>query len=148
MTSAEASQLRKTAQAFVDGYNAWNIDAILAPRADNCTQRVLPLRLDRPTLNNEQYREFFDKRVIPHFSNFKVEVIDVVEDQQNNKVALQAKSSAETALGPYGNEYMIILHMTSDHSQIVEIKEFVDSEYSQGFFSRQREYLEKTQGQK
>lgn len=138
--TTEPSQLRKTAQAAIDGYNAWDIDAILAPRAPDCTQRVYPARLNRPAFTNERYREFFTNNVQPHFEDFRFEVLDVVEDERNNKVVIHARSSsAQTTIGEeYKNEYMFLLRMTEDHKQIVEIKEFIDSGYSVEFFTKLR----------
>jgi hypothetical protein len=49
------SELLQTALAAIDGYKSY-IDAILAPRADSCTHEILPKSLDRPLLNNKDYR--------------------------------------------------------------------------------------------
>ena len=135
---ADHSQIHKTAQTFVDGYNAWDIDAIMANRAPNCTMRAYPARLNRPALGNEEYRAYFSK-IMPHFTNFKIEVIEFIEDAKRQKVAMYARSSAQTAIGPYANEYTLILQLTDDHRQIVEIKEFVDSDNSIAFFKRLNE---------
>jgi len=62
---------KATAQAVIDGYNAWNMDKIMAYRTEDCTQQVLPASLGRPVMNNTQYRERFSQ-MIPHFRNFKV----------------------------------------------------------------------------
>jgi hypothetical protein len=62
---------KATAQAVIDGYNAWNMDKILAYRTPDCTQQVLPASLGRPIMNNTQYRERFSQ-MLPCFRNFKV----------------------------------------------------------------------------
>jgi ketosteroid isomerase-like protein len=131
--------LLATADAFVNGYNTWTLDAILAPRAPNCTQRVIPSRLDRPTLNNDQYREYFTP-ILGLFREFHVTPISVVCDDSQRKVTIHARSSAETAIGAYGNEYCILLTMDESGEKIVEILEFVDSGYSEDFFPRLREH--------
>ena len=133
--SSEPSQLLRTALAIIEGYNTWTIDAILAPRAPDCTHQVHPTRLGRPLLKNNDYRAYFSA-FIPHFKNFHVEILDVFEDQRNNKVALHIKSSAETALGPYKNEYVLMLQMTGDQRQVASVKEFVDSGYSEEFLGK------------
>ena len=135
--ASEDSDLIKTAMKAVDGYNKWNIDAILEPRAPNCTQQVLPARLERPQLNNSEYREYFST-IMPLFKGFHIEVMDITEDSKRHQVALHAKSQAETALGAYANEYVILMRMTEDHQKVVEIKEFVDSGYSADYFQRLR----------
>lgn len=138
---AEESQLLRTALNLLESYDKWDIDAIIAPRAENCVQQVYPSRLNRPKQNNAEYREYFEKGVMPHFKDFHVSVTDIIEDPKRNKVAVHAQSTAETALGPYANEYVIIMHMTEDHKEVVHIKEFVDSEYSQSFFPKLREHI-------
>lgn len=144
MQAETQSQLLQTAFKAIDGYQKWDIDAILAPRADQCTQQVLPYRLDRPVLGNDEYRKYFST-IMPYFKSFHIEILDTVEDTQNSKVAISARSKGESVLGPYGNEYMLIFHMTSDHKKVLNIKEFVDSGYSDEYFQRLRAYISKTE---
>jgi len=65
------SAQKATAHTVIDGYNAWNMDKIMAYRTADCTQQVHPASLGRPIMNNTQYRERFSQ-MIPHFRNFKV----------------------------------------------------------------------------
>lgn len=141
MSTETTSKLLTTALAVVAGYNQWDIDAILAPRAPNCTHRVYPLRLPRPTLNNTAYRGYFSG-ILPYFKNFNVTVMDAYVDEQANRVALQASSTAESVIGPYANEYVLMMKMTECQTQVVEIREFVDSEASAMFFPNLTAYIE------
>lgn len=143
MENNEKSTLVQTVLRALDGYNQWDIDAIIAPRAAECTQQVLPYRLGRPVRNNAEYREYFAKTVIPYFKSFQVEILDIIEDQQNAKAAVSARSQGETVMGPYSNEYMLTFHLTKDHKEVLEIKEFVDSGYSDDYFKRLAEYVSK-----
>lgn len=86
-------------------------------------------------MNNAAY-ETWMKNIIPAFRNFRLEVLDMVEDTEQNKVAIWAKSSAETPVGPYANEYMLIFHMTEKGDKLVRMREFVDSAYSSDFFPK------------
>lgn len=52
---------------------------------------------------------------------------DMVVDDVSRKVLLHLTSTGETDFGPYTNEYMIVLKMTDDGTQIKEIVEFIDS---------------------
>jgi hypothetical protein len=140
VTSKSTSKLLTTALAVVAGYNEWNMDAILAPRAENCTHRVYPARLNRPAMNNTAYNEYFSN-FLPYFRNFNVTVIDAYVDEQANRVALQAKSSAESVVGPYANEYVLMLKMTECQDKIYEFREFIDSEYSAMFFPNLTAYI-------
>lgn len=134
------SQLLRTALAAVDSYNKWDLDAIMAPRADRCTQEILPKSLDRPVMNNAEYRAYFGS-MLPAFKNFLVTIIDVIEDAHNHKVVVHAKSTADSVIGPYANEYMLVFHMTEDDKQVVHIKEFVDSMVSVTLIRNIREHL-------
>lgn len=139
-SSEQPSKLLTTALVAIAGYNSWNMDAILAPRTSNCTQRVYPNRLDRPTLNNTEYDAYFSS-LLPYFKNFTVTVIDAYVDEKANRVALQAASTATSVIGPYANEYVIMMKMTECKTQIYEVREFVDSESSANFFPNLTAYI-------
>ncbi|KAL5117053.1 hypothetical protein ACEQ8H_005012 [Pleosporales sp. CAS-2024a] len=125
---------------MIEGYNAWNMDAILAPRAPNCTHRVYPNRLGRPTMNNTEYEAYFSA-FLPYFANFRVTVLDAYVDEEANQVALQAASTATSAIGPYANEYVLLIKMTESKTHVYEIREFVDSEASANFFPNLTGYI-------
>ena len=141
---ADRSELLRTAFKVIEGYNKWDMNAIMGYRSPDCKHRVYPARLGRPLLGNPEYREYFSS-MIPFFRNFHVEALDTVEDQKNNKVMFHAVSTADTPLGAYSNEYALILQMTEDQKQVQSIKEMVDSGYSQDFFVRlEKHILDKT----
>ncbi|KAF7198059.1 Core atranone cluster (CAC) protein 11 [Pseudocercospora fuligena] len=133
--SQDDSQLYQTAMRLIEGYNKWTMDDIMAPRSPNCSQQVYPARMDRPKMDNDTYRTFFSG-MIPRFEDFRMEVLDVFEDRERHKVVLHARSTAKSAIGPYANEYSLMLTMTEDDKQVLEIKEFLDSGYTEDFFQR------------
>lgn len=63
--------MKRTTHAQLDGYRKWDIDAILAPRAENCIYRYLPTSMGNPDMNNEQYRAYFST-IIPLLQGFDV----------------------------------------------------------------------------
>jgi hypothetical protein len=65
----------------------------------------------------------------------------MIEADRSNKVVLHAKSSAETSIGPFGNEYMIVLTMSTDQEKIVHIKDFLDSAFNRDFIRRLESHL-------
>lgn len=134
------SKLLTTAMAVIAGYNAWNMDAIMAPRSANCTHRVYPDRLGRPLLNRTAYVDYFSS-LLPFFDNFTVTVTDTYVDEAKNQVAVQCFSKANSVLGPYGNEYVIMMKMTACQEEVYEVREFVDSEASAMFFPNLTEYI-------
>ncbi|KAI1262154.1 hypothetical protein F5Y18DRAFT_161562 [Xylariaceae sp. FL1019] len=140
--SATPSKRRQTALAVIDAYNEWSIDAIMALRSDDCVQCILPKSLGRPEMTNEAYRAYFGA-MIPLFTDFKVEIKDVFEDAAANKVVIWATSTASTPVGPYANEYTLMLYFNEDGSRVVRFNEFVDSANSVTFFPKLREYVAK-----
>lgn len=57
MSLAEAQ--KKTAQAFIDGYNEFTIEGLLRARSDDCVHAMLPASLGRPDRTNADYEKFF-----------------------------------------------------------------------------------------
>jgi hypothetical protein len=62
---------KQTTQAVLDAYNAWDLEKILAFRAPNCQQQVLPASMGRPSMSNDEYRERL-KQLLPLFRKFTV----------------------------------------------------------------------------
>ena len=58
-------------QLVLDGYERWEVEAVMAPRAGNCTHQILPKSLGRQPQNNTEYRQYF-ATVTPLFKDFKV----------------------------------------------------------------------------
>jgi hypothetical protein len=69
-TSSLANQ-KKVSRAFIDAYNAWDIDGILEYRAPNCQQQTIPSSMGQAAKNNTQYRQYLET-IMPLFTNFTV----------------------------------------------------------------------------
>jgi len=61
---------------------------------------------------------------------------DLYEDEKNNVVVIWARSTANTPVGPYANEYMLTLYMTKDQKKVKTFLEFVDIGVSRDFFPK------------
>ncbi|KAK5627305.1 hypothetical protein RRF57_003020 [Xylaria bambusicola] len=133
------SRRRQTALAVIDTYNKWDLEAMLAIRTEDCVHQVIPQSLGRQPLNNAEYRTYF-ATWIPLFKDFTVTINDLVEDEKENKVAMWAQSKAMTDIGPYTNEYVVILHMNEAGDKVTKFVEFVDSQFSVTFFAKLREH--------
>jgi ketosteroid isomerase-like protein len=59
-----------------------------------------------------------------------------VHDAEQHTCVMHATSTAETDVGPYANEYALILTFTEDGEKVIKFLEYVDSAYSQGFFAK------------
>ena len=140
------STLLATAQSVVDGYTAWSIEAILAPRSTNCTQHILPHSLGIPPMNNSQYASYFRPN-LAYFRNFHVDVQETVVDAEARKVVMLARSSAETDIGEYANEYVLVVEMGRDGRQAEKVVEWVDSGYSVRFLGQLRRHGEVRQSE-
>ncbi|KAI9321100.1 hypothetical protein DFJ73DRAFT_877051 [Zopfochytrium polystomum] len=128
-------QLLQTALAAIAAYNAWNITDILAVRSPDCIHYVLPSSLNQPPRDNAAYAAYFSA-LMPLYKNFHVDVLDTAVDEQAKAVTVWAKSTADSVLGPYGNEYIMWFKMTDDGASINVVREYVDSAYSVDFFKR------------
>ena len=137
-----ASTVLETAHSFMAGYNAWTIESIMALRAPNCIQYILPASLDQPSFNNEQYATYFAS-IMPAFRGWHITIHDTIHDEPARKIAMHCTSTGETDIGPYNNEYMIVLHMTGDGRKVEKVLEYVDSGYSKNYMSRLREHVAK-----
>ena len=84
-------------------------------------------------MTNAQFADYFGP-LLPLFRSFTLTVHEVVHD--GRKVAMHLTSAAETDIGPYRNEYMVMLEMTEDGSQVEKLLEFVDTAYTLPFFER------------
>ncbi|RWA03130.1 hypothetical protein EKO27_g11975 [Xylaria grammica] len=91
-------------------------------------------------MDNAAYEAWFVP-VMPHFKNFTVTVDDIIEDPGENKVAIWARSSASTEVGPYSGEYVLILYMNEGGDKITKLLEFVDSSHTVTFFPKLWEHL-------
>ncbi|KAF2106014.1 hypothetical protein BDV96DRAFT_591703 [Lophiotrema nucula] len=127
--------LRELAVEAIGGYNKWNMDAIMAYRDETCVHEILPKSLQQPTRNNTEYRAYFAAQ-LPLFEKFHVIVSDVFEDVAQNRVAVWCSSTAETPIGPYKNEYVMMFYFDGEGKKVVKIKEFVDSAGSKWFFGK------------
>ncbi|KAL5117243.1 hypothetical protein ACEQ8H_004802 [Pleosporales sp. CAS-2024a] len=125
---------KETTKRVLDAYKAWDLEQIMAFRAPNCRQRVIPASMGRPWTSNDEYREGLT-RIMPLFRNWTITVDTEVHDAEQHTCMMHATSSAETDIGPYLNEYALILHFTDDGKQVIKILEMVDSAYSLKFFA-------------
>lgn len=86
-------------------------------------------------MDNATYRKYFGS-MMPLFHTFDVTIHELVEDDKANKTTIWCSSKADTVLGPYGNEYMMLLYFNDSGDKVEKVIEFVDSDYSKVFFGR------------
>ena len=62
-----------------------------------------------------------------------------MHDVDAHTCIMHATSTADSDIGPYANEYALILHFTEDGKQVTKFLEFVDSAFSKMFFKELRD---------
>ena len=157
--SPPSSPLRKallaTAQAYIDGFNFPGPDlaGVVARRAPGCVQQLLPSTLGVPSQGNDEYVAY-SRRIRGIIKGFRLESVGgggaasgveasgskegAVVDERARKVVLSLRSSGTIELAgglvtrEYANEYMVILQMSEDGTEIIEITEFLDSQQTLG----------------
>lgn len=125
--------LVQTANSYISGFNTNTAEGVIACRTADCRQIIRPSSVpppwNSPPRTNEEYQAF----VVPGFKmvrNIRISLAegeDMLVDEVSRKVLLHLTSTGETDFGPYANEYMMVLKMTEDGTQIKEIVEFIDS---------------------
>jgi hypothetical protein len=70
-TMSTLATQKATTQTVLDAYNAWDMEKILAFRAPDCKQQVLPASMGRPSMSNSEYRERLNQ-ILPCFRSFTV----------------------------------------------------------------------------
>ena len=89
-------------------------------------------------MNNDEYATYFAPS-LSMFRNFTVKVHESILDEEARKVVMLASSTAETDIGPYSNEYILVVEMGRDGRQVEKVIEWVDSGYAVKYFGRLRQ---------
>lgn len=151
----------------IDAFKAWDMDRIMAYRADNCIQEIAPSKLlfsslslpshsikltvsteslGQPARDNAAYRQYFEA-TMPLFTNFTPTAHEIIVDEAGNKASIWCSSTAETPVGPYANEYTLFLYFNETGDKVVRVVEFVDSDFSRAFFGKMAKLAAQKQGQ-
>ena len=133
------SKCLQLVQVFIDAYHAFALDPIIALRAPDCTNIILPASLGIKPMNNEEYAAFLAPSLTA-FRNFHLTVHDITVDEIAGKVAMHLTSESSTDIGAYHNEYMVSLVLTEDRKKIKKFVEFVDSKYSAEYMANLRRH--------
>jgi ketosteroid isomerase-like protein len=122
-------------QHIVDGsgkYGKASFDKAFAMVSDDYEVEVLPSSVQMPKMKLPRYRKWLEPMVAEMFTDFTMKVLETTA--QDNRVAIEATSSAKTKDGrPYGMEYRISFKFT-DKGQITHMKEYVDSLFTARFY--------------
>jgi ketosteroid isomerase-like protein len=122
-------------QHIVDGsgrYGKESFDRAFALVSEDFEIEVLPSSVKMPKLKLSRYRKWLEPMVADLFTDFTMEVLETTA--QDNRVVIEASSSAKTKDGrPYGMEYRISFKF-NDQGQITLVREYVDSLFTARFY--------------
>ena len=122
-----------TIQSLLDGYSSLSVPVLLHPLSDDFTHRVLPRSLGMPIRDKEAFSHHAEG-IFAIFSKFRMIPEEIYEDEAQGVVIIHAgmegivKSRSRRGQGEeWRNECVMIIRLSADGSQVVEIQEFVDS---------------------
>ncbi len=122
-------------QHIVDGtgrYGKESFDKAFALVAEDFEIEVLPSTVNMPKMRLPRYRKWLEPMVAGLFTDFTMKVLETTA--QDNRVVIEATSSAKTKDGrPYGMEYRISFKF-NDQGKITLQKEYVDSLFTARFY--------------
>lgn len=98
-------------------------------------------------MDNAAFASYFGG-IMPYFRNFTPVINDIFVDEKEHKAVVWAKSTAETDIGPYTNEYMLVFYMDESGEKVDKFLEFVDAGMSLTFFPKLREYIAEQEAKK
>ncbi len=125
-------QLLSTAEAFLASFNEFTPESVVARRSASCRHHLLPTSLGAPPRGNAEYAAFVRalRAAMPWFAMRLWEGRAPVVDEAGRTVVMHLRSRAETDVGVYENEYVWTLRLGDDGTEIEEIVEFADSQYT------------------
>ncbi|KAH8768901.1 hypothetical protein F5883DRAFT_553157 [Diaporthe sp. PMI_573] len=118
----------KTTEALLDGYSSLNVDRLMSPLSSDFSHQVLPESLGMPIRNANQFAEHA-AQIFSVFSQFCMSPKAIFEDQGQNVVVVHARmeGTLKGSNEEWLNECVMIICLSEDGTQVVQIKEFVDS---------------------
>lgn len=122
-------------QHIVDGsgrYGRESFDKAFALVSEDFEIEVLPTSVNMPKMKLPRYRKWLEPMVAGLFTDFTMKILETTA--QDNRVVIEASSSAKTKDGrPYGMEYRISFKF-NDQGKITLVKEYVDSLFTARFY--------------
>ena len=70
--------------------------------------------------------------IAPTFRNYQITIVDIFEDEKANKAVAWIDATAETDVGPYVNEKMLVFYF-DDVGKVERTFEFIDSASTMAF---------------
>ncbi|KAK5118391.1 hypothetical protein LTR62_002905 [Meristemomyces frigidus] len=125
-TSHLANNMRATSEAFLQAWDTWEVESIMAIRAPECTHSMLPVNVGFDARTNAEFGAYL-KTVGGFFTKSKMTMNDYVAVPAERRAVVRSTMLADAPWGEFRNEYVWFLRFTEDGLLVTEIIEFIDS---------------------
>lgn len=117
-----------TVNALLDGYSSLSVTQLLKPLAASFRYQVLPESLQIERCNRDTFA-VKAKGIFAIFDWFRMVPQSIMEDVTRSMVVVHAymEGNLKGGSGPWRNECILIIQLSEDGTEVVEIQEFVDS---------------------
>ena len=93
MSSADIlANMKRATKTFTDGFVKWDVDLMLAPRAENCVYHVKPKTIGStfPPASNEAFRNFIVGTMSKALWNFNVSSFSLRRRKSTHRLMLSS----------------------------------------------------------
>ncbi|KAI5861992.1 hypothetical protein GGS23DRAFT_598008 [Durotheca rogersii] len=125
-------RLLQTAGAFIDSVNEWTPESVVRHFSPNFTFRTAPAKVKMVPQSQAECVAFVGLigRITRTFQLQLVSGEDPLVDEVSRKVVMHLKSHSETTVGLYQNEYIWVVTLSPDGSEVDDVLNFADSQYA------------------
>ncbi|KAI1331395.1 hypothetical protein F5Y16DRAFT_395278 [Xylariaceae sp. FL0255] len=129
-TQTSSSSRTSTVQRLLQGYESLSVLQLLSPLSADFHHQILPASLNMPRLNKEKFAKHA-AGIFALFDEFRMTPVIVVDYPTggSSMVAIHARMRGvlKGGKGEWTNECVMMIHLSEDGTEVVDIKEFVDS---------------------
>ncbi|KAJ2970582.1 hypothetical protein NUW58_g9648 [Xylaria curta] len=143
-TNSPRSRRKQTALALIDAYTSLNPEAVMALRTEDSIHQILPRSLNRAAMNSTRYATYLTTILMPYIKSVSVTVEELLEDAAQNKIAAWVHWDATTAVGPWREDFVWILHLNEAGDKVTRSLEFVEG--TSDYPSRLRKHIARIKG--
>jgi hypothetical protein len=118
----------QTIDALLHGYGSLSVAKLLEPLAPDFHHQTLPESLGMPVRDRDTFKKHA-AGIFGVFDEFEMVPRTIVDDPATGVVAIDAQmlGTLKGGKGEWKNECVMMVKLTEDGSQVLEVREFVDS---------------------
>lgn len=116
-----------TIHTLLNGYSSLSVAQLLKPLSSDFAHRVLPASLAMPLRNRDEFASHA-AAIFSIFSAFAMLPDAIYEDEAQGVVVVHARMEGvlKSTGGVWNNECVMMVRLSRDGKEVVEIREFVD----------------------